>query len=50
MGEQLQPLVVDGPRPVVVWVSTLPAHVNINSIEMMPVSQSLAGLQVHREG
>jgi len=33
----------------VFWVSTLPAHVNINSIEMMPVSQSLAGLQVHRE-
>lgn len=32
----------------VFWVATLPAHVNINSIEMMPVSQSLAGLQVHR--
>ena len=26
MGEQLQPLVVDGPRPAVVWVSTLPAE------------------------
>lgn len=32
------------------WVATLPAHVNINSLELMPVSQSFAGFQVHREG
>lgn len=30
------------------WVATLPAHVNINTIEMMPVTQSFAGLSVHR--
>lgn len=30
------------------WVATLPAHVNINTVEMMPVSQSFAGLSVHR--
>ncbi|HEY5793683.1 MAG TPA: SDR family NAD(P)-dependent oxidoreductase [Bosea sp. (in: a-proteobacteria)] len=32
------------------WVATLPAHVNINSLELMPVSQSFAGFQIHREG
>ncbi len=30
------------------WVATLPAHVNINTVEMMPVTQSFAGLSVHR--
>lgn len=33
----------------VFWVATLPPHMNINSLEMMPVSQSFAGFQVHRE-
>jgi serine 3-dehydrogenase len=31
------------------WIATQPAHININSIEVMPVSQSFAGFQVHRE-
>lgn len=31
------------------WVATLPPHMNINTLEMMPVSQSFAGFQVHRE-
>lgn len=31
------------------WVATLPAHVNINTLEMMPVSQTYAGLSVHRQ-
>lgn len=30
------------------WVANLPGHVNINTLEMMPVSQSYAGLNVHR--
>jgi 3-hydroxy acid dehydrogenase/malonic semialdehyde reductase len=33
----------------VLWVSSLPAHVNINSIEMMPVAQSLVGFQIDRK-
>ncbi|MBX4920725.1 SDR family NAD(P)-dependent oxidoreductase [Rhizobium bangladeshense] len=33
----------------VYWVASLPAHVNINSIEIMPVSQSWAPFQIHRE-
>ena len=31
------------------WVATLPPHLNINRLEVMPVSQSAAGLQVHRD-
>ncbi|MGB8716110.1 MAG: SDR family NAD(P)-dependent oxidoreductase, partial [Rhodanobacteraceae bacterium] len=30
------------------WIARLPPHLNINRIEIMPVSQSAAGLQVHR--
>lgn len=32
------------------WVATLPPHLNINTIELMPVNQSFAGFLVHREG
>lgn len=31
------------------WIANLPPHLNINRLEVMPVSQSLAGLQIHRE-
>jgi serine 3-dehydrogenase len=31
------------------WVATLPPHVNINTIELMPVSQSWAGFTVSRK-
>ncbi|MBO3759211.1 SDR family NAD(P)-dependent oxidoreductase [Ciceribacter sp. L1K22] len=31
------------------WVASLPPHVNINSLEIMPVSQSWAPFQIHRE-
>lgn len=31
------------------WVAELPAHLNINALELMPVSQSFAGFQVSRE-
>nr|WP_086492706.1 SDR family NAD(P)-dependent oxidoreductase [Novosphingobium panipatense] len=34
----------------VLWVATLPPHLNINTLELMPVSQSFAGFQVAREG
>jgi serine 3-dehydrogenase len=33
----------------VFWVATQPPHVNINSLELMPVSQSWAGWQIHRD-
>lgn len=31
------------------WVANLPSHLNINSIELMPVKQSFAGFQVARD-
>ena len=31
------------------WVATLPPHLNINTLELMPVSQSFAGFQVARD-
>ena len=31
------------------WVAELPRHLNINTLELMPVSQSYAGFQVARE-
>ena len=32
------------------WLANLPPHLNINSIELMPVSQSWAGFAINREG
>jgi len=32
------------------WLATLPPHLNINTIELMPISQSWAGFSVDREG
>ena len=31
------------------WLANLPAHLNINTVELMPVSQSFAGFTVARE-
>ena len=44
-----KPLTGDDVAEAVFWAASLPAHVNINSIEMMPTDQSFAGLQVYRE-
>lgn len=43
------PLTSEDIAEAVYWVTTLPAHVNINVLEMMPVNQSFAGLSVHRD-
>jgi serine 3-dehydrogenase len=32
------------------WLANLPPHLNINAVELMPVSQSFAGFTVSREG
>jgi len=32
------------------WLANLPQHLNINTIELMPVNQSWAGFAIHREG
>jgi 3-hydroxy acid dehydrogenase/malonic semialdehyde reductase len=43
-----QPLTADDVTESVFWVSQLPKHVNINTLEMMPVSQTQAGLKVYK--
>jgi len=43
------PLTAADIAETVFWVATLPPHVNINTLELMPVSQSWAGFQVARD-
>jgi serine 3-dehydrogenase len=43
-----QPITAGDIAESVWWIANLPPHLNINRFEVMPVSQSLAGLQVHR--
>lgn len=44
----MQPLEADDIAESVHWAASLPAHVNVNTIELMPVAQSFAPFQVHR--
>ncbi|WP_327129463.1 SDR family oxidoreductase [Streptomyces sp. NBC_01727] len=44
----MQPLVPDDIAEAVCWATSLPAHVNVNVIELMPVAQSFAPFQVNR--
>jgi serine 3-dehydrogenase len=43
-----EPMTAEDIAETIYWVATLPAHLNINAIELMPVSQSFAGFQVAR--
>ena len=47
--EGTTPLNGDDIAESVVWVATLPAHVNINALEIMPTCQSFGGMQIYRE-
>jgi serine 3-dehydrogenase (NADP+) len=44
------PMTADDIAEQLWWVANLPPHLNINRLEIMPVSQSFAGFQVHRGG
>jgi 3-hydroxy acid dehydrogenase / malonic semialdehyde reductase len=46
----VHPLEAGDVAEAVYWAASLPPHVNINVIEMMPVAQSFAPLAVAREG
>ena len=46
----MQPLGADDIAESVYWTATLPPHVNVNTIELMPVAQSFAAFQVDRDG
>jgi serine 3-dehydrogenase len=45
-----EPMTADDIAATMLWVASLPAHLNINRLELMPVSQSFAGFQVARGG
>ena len=42
------PMTADDIADTIFYVATLPPHLNINRLEIMPVTQSVAGFQVHR--
>ena len=44
-----QPMTDDDIAETIWWIANLPPHVNVNRMELMPVSQSFAGFQVHRD-
>ena len=44
-----QPMTADDIAEQIFYVATLPPHLNINRLEIMPVTQSFAGFQVHRD-
>ncbi len=45
----MRPLEAENIAEAVHWAASQPAHVNINTIELMPVSQSFSPFQVHRD-
>ena len=42
------PMTAEDIAETLYWVASLPVHLNINTLELMPVSQSFAGFQVAR--
>lgn len=46
--QDVQPLSAEDIADTIHWIATRPAHVNVNTIELMPVAQSFAGLSIQR--
>lgn len=44
-----QPITAEDIAQTLFWIATLPPHLNVNRLELMPTRQSFAGFQVHRE-
>jgi len=44
----MEPMTAHDLAETIWWIATLPPHLNINAIELMPVSQSFAGFTVTR--
>lgn len=43
-----QPLSADDIAGIIYWVTSMPPHININSLEVMPVCQAWAPFAIHR--
>jgi serine 3-dehydrogenase len=46
----MDPMTANDIAEAIWWVATLPPHVNVNAIELMPTSQSFAGFAISRKG
>jgi len=46
----MEPMTAEDIAETIWWVATLPPHLNVNALEIMPTNQSFAGFVVHREG
>ena len=46
----MDPMTADDIAETLFWIASLPPHLNVNTIELMPTSQSFAGFQVARDG
>ncbi|HZG09658.1 MAG TPA: SDR family NAD(P)-dependent oxidoreductase [Allosphingosinicella sp.] len=46
--KDMNPMTAEDMAETLFWVATLPPHININTLELMPVSQSFAGFTVAR--
>ena len=46
----MNPMTAEDIAESLYWIATRPPHLNVNTIELMPVSQSFAGFQIAREG
>jgi serine 3-dehydrogenase len=44
----MEPMTAEDIAGTILWVASLPPHLNINALELMPVSQSWGGFAVHR--
>ena len=46
----MDPMTAEDIAETIWWVASLPPHLNINTLELMPVTQSFAGFAVARKG
>jgi len=46
----MDPMTAEDMAGTIWWIATLPPHINVNAIELMPTSQSFAGFTVSRKG
>jgi len=47
--DKTEPLTAEDVADAVHWVATRPAHVNVNTLSLMPVGQAFGPLAVHRK-
>jgi 3-hydroxy acid dehydrogenase/malonic semialdehyde reductase len=48
--EGVKPLAGSDVAEAVLWVVSLPPHVNVNALELMPVQQAFSPFNIHRQG